>query len=103
MRNILNILLVGTCSLLIAACMASPHGESPGEYIDSSTTTTKVKTSLVDALGSSGFAVKVKTYKDEVQLSGYVDTPLIKQRAESVTAGVPGVKNVRNDIIVKTR
>jgi osmotically-inducible protein OsmY len=90
-------------SLFIMGCTASPHGESTGEYIDSSTTTTKVKASLVDRLGTDGFFIKVKTYKDEVQLSGFVDTPRIKQRAEQVAIGVKGVRNVRNDIIVKTR
>jgi osmotically-inducible protein OsmY len=102
MRDSLKLFLVGLLSLVIMGCSASPHGESAGEYLDSSTTTTKVKATLVDQLGTSGFAVKVKTYKDEVQLSGFVDTPRIKQRAGELVANVEGVKNVRNDIIVKS-
>jgi len=103
MRDSLKMLLVGTLSALVVACSASPNVESTGEYLDSSTTTAKVKASLVDGLGTSGFAVKVKTYKDQVQLSGFVDTPRIRSRAGSIAARVDGVKNVRNDIIVKTR
>lgn len=103
MRHLFKLLLVGCLSLVIIACTASPHSESAGEYLDSSTTTTKVKASLVDELGTSGLFVKVKTYKDEVQLSGFVDTQRIKQRAGIVAAGVDGVRNVRNDIIVKSR
>lgn len=87
---------------MILACAASPHGESTGEFLDSSTTTTKVKASLIDYLGTAGFAVQVKTYKDEVQLSGFVDTPGLKQRAAAIAAGVDGVKSVRNDLIVKS-
>lgn len=103
MLDSLKLLLVGFLSVIISACSASPNAESTGEYLDSSTTTTKVKASLVDELGTSGFAVKVKTYKDEVQLSGFVDTPRIKQRAGSIASGVDGVRGVRNDIIVKSR
>lgn len=103
MRDSLKMLIVGAVSMIIIACAASPHGESTGEYLDSSTTTAKVKASLVDQLGTDGFAVKVKTYKDQVQLSGFVDTPRIKQRAAVVASGVDGVASVRNDIIVKSR
>lgn len=103
MRDSLKMILAGSLFLLIAACTASPHSESTGEYLDSSTTTTKVKASLVDQLGTDGFSVKVKTYKDQVQLSGFVDTPRIKQRAVDVASGVDGVASVRNDIIVKSR
>lgn len=103
MFDSLKMLLVGSISMIVIACVASPNQESTGEYLDSTTTTTKVKASLVDQLGADGFAVKVKTYKDQVQLSGFVDTPRIKQRAAAVAAGVDGVKSVRNDLIVKSR
>ncbi|CEG57496.1 BON domain-containing protein [Legionella fallonii] len=103
MRDSLKILLIAFLSLVITACSTSPYTESAGEFIDSSTTTTKVKASLVDQLGSNGIFIKVKTYKDEVQLSGFVDTQRIKQRAGSIAAGVDGVRNVRNDIIIKAR
>jgi osmotically-inducible protein OsmY len=103
MTNTLKLLLASLLFLILTACTGSQHTESAGEYIDSSTTTTKVKASLVDELGTSGLFVKVKTYKDEVQLSGFVDTQRIKQRAGIVAAGVDGVRNVRNDIIIKSR
>lgn len=103
MRGSLKMLLVGSISMIIIACAASPLSESTGEYLDSSTTTAKVKASLVDQLGTMGFAVKVKTYKDQVQLSGFVDSQKIKQRAGIIAAGVDGVKSVRNDLIIKTR
>lgn len=103
MRDSLKIVLFVFFPLFISACANSPYSESAGEYLDSSTTTTKVKASLVDQLGTTGIFVKVKTYKDEVQLSGFVDSQRIKQRAGAVAAGVDGVRNVRNDIIVKSR
>lgn len=103
MCDSLKILLIGFFSLILLACSASPYSESAGEYLDSSTTTTKVKASLVDQLGTGGLFVNVKTYKDEVQLSGFVDTQRIKLRAGSIAAGVEGVRSVSNNIIVKSR
>ncbi|MBI2786077.1 MAG: BON domain-containing protein [Legionella longbeachae] len=101
MRNLLKMLFVGLLSIIIIACVASPGSESTGEFFDSSTTTAKVKTNLINQLGSTGIAVQVKTFKDEVQLSGFVATPRLKQRAELIAAGVDGVRRVRNDIVVR--
>lgn len=101
MRDLLKILCAGFLSLVLLACVASPGGESTGEFLDSSTTTTKVKASLVNELGSTGLSVQVKTFKDQVQLSGFVPTKRLKQRAGAVAAGVDGVSSVINDIIVK--
>lgn len=87
--------------VMIVACTAAPGSESTGEFLDSSTLTTKVKASLINDLGTKGFAIKVKTFKDEVQLSGFVHNADIKQRAGIIAANVPGVYKIRNDIIIK--
>lgn len=102
MSNSLKMLCVGFLSIIIIACVASPGSESTGEFLDSSTTTTKVKSTLVNQLGTTGLAVKVKTFKDEVQLSGFVATPRLKQRAGIIAGRVDGVKKIRNDIIVRS-
>lgn len=101
MRLIIKMVLVGFLAIVLLACVASPGSESTGEFFDSSTTTTKVKASLVDELGSTGFSVQVKTFKDQVQLSGFVPTERLKQRAGAVASGVDGVSSVINDIVVK--
>lgn len=101
MPNSLKMLIVGLLSILTIACVASPGTESTGEFLDSSTTTAKVKGTLVNQLGRTGLAVQVKTFKDEVQLSGFVPTPRLKERAGIIAANVDGVRKVRNDIIVR--
>ena len=101
MNNALKMLCVGFLSLILLACVASPGGESTGEFLDSSATTTKVKATLVNKLGSTGISIQVKTFKDQVQLSGFVPTERLKQRAGAVTANVDGVSSVINDIVVK--
>lgn len=103
MCNLLKILLLTSISLILVACYTSPYTESTGEYLDSSAITARVKASLLNELGSSGFAIVVKTYKDEVQLSGFVDNLGVRSRAAIIATGVDGVRGVRNDLIVKKR
>jgi osmotically-inducible protein OsmY len=101
MRGIGRWISVMVCALMIVACGSTQSTESAGEFFDSSAVTTRVKASLIDELGSSGFAIQVKTFKDEVQLSGFVSTQDVRRRAAIIAAGVGGVKRVRNAIIVK--
>ncbi len=89
-------------SLSLAGC-ASDTKERAGEYFDDTTITTKVKTKLFDDPQTSGFAITVKTYKGTVQLSGFVNSDKERDRAGELAKGVPGVKDVKNDLIVKTK
>jgi len=88
-------------SVLLTACAGTPRSESTGEFIDSSAITTKVKANLLDQLGSKSLPIQVKTFKDEVQLSGFVNSLIIKQRAGAITMNTQDVRKVRNDLIVK--
>ncbi len=82
-------------------CAGTATRKSTGEYIDDAAITTKVKTALVADELVSALDVNVDTYRGTVQLSGFVDTPVQKQRAASVAAGVNGVRNVENRLTVK--
>ncbi|HWA86850.1 MAG TPA: BON domain-containing protein [Opitutus sp.] len=84
-----------------SGCAATSTRESTGEYVDDATITTKVKAQLVHDKTVSALDVKVQTFKGVVQLSGFVDTPDQKGRAESDAAGVAGVRSVENNITVK--
>ena len=97
----LKCLILTIITLLLIACAPSQNRESTGEFIDSTAITAKVKASLIDELGTRGFSIVVKTFKDEVQLSGFVDSPVIRQRAASIASNLEGVRIVRNNIIVK--
>lgn len=86
---------------LSSGCAATATRESTGEYVDDATITTKVKAQLVHDKVVSALDVKVETFKGIVQLSGFVDTPQEKSRAEADAARVAGVKGVQNNITVK--
>ena len=86
----------------VAGCASSTRTtESSGQYVDDATITTKVKSAVLAEPGLHELQISVETYKDVVQLSGFVDTSEVKDKAGTVAANVAGVKSVRNNLIVK--
>jgi osmotically-inducible protein OsmY len=85
-------------------CATSPPAHTPettGEYLDDSVITTRVKAALLDTPALKSFQISVTTYKNVVQLSGFVDSSQTARLAGKVAEGVKGVATVRNDLIVK--
>jgi osmotically-inducible protein OsmY len=85
----------------ITACTSSRTSESTGEYIDDSVISNKVRGEIVGDKDLSIFQIDVEAYKGVVQLSGFVNSQAAKNRAGTVAAGVKGVKQVRNNLVVK--
>ena len=89
-------------AMTIAACTSSSRTtESTGEYVDDTAITSKVKAALLGDSGLKSFDIGVETYKDVVQLSGFVNSDQVKARAGEVAAGVSGVRSVQNNLVVK--
>lgn len=67
--------------------------------------TTRFATDLARALlgdaGLQSFEIGEETFKGAVQLSGFVCSGAVKQRAGQVAGGVAGVREVRNNLVVK--
>jgi hyperosmotically inducible protein len=84
-------------------CAGDRYSRSTGETIDDASITTKVKSEFVGDPDVKALDVKVKTYRGQVQLTGFVDSELQKQRAEEIARNTKGVQWVKNDIIVKTQ
>lgn len=86
----------------MAACTSSSRTtETTGNYIDGASITAKVKEAILAEPGLHSLQIGVETYKDVVQLSGFVDTSQARIRAGEVAAGVAGVKSVENGLLVK--
>ena len=96
-----RLVAVALAIVLLGGCAATPTQESTGEYIDDSTLTTKVKTTLLQDPQVSGLEINVETFKGEVQLSGFANTEAERQRAAALARKVPGVVAVTNDIRLK--
>ena len=97
MRTLLVLLALG----MIAGCASTRTQESAGQYTDSSVITAKVKAAIFDDKTLKVYDINVETFKDVVQLSGFVNSAEIKNRAGVVASAVSDVRSVKNDLIVK--
>ena len=86
---------------LSGGCAATATQESTGEYVDASTITAKVKAAFIRDDTIKAFDISVETFKDTVQLSGFVDTAAEKEWAGALAASIAGVREVKNNITVK--
>ncbi len=75
---------------------------SAGEVIDDSVLTAKVKTALIASPETKAHQINVETRDGVVQLSGFVDNASSKSAATSVARSVTGVKDVKNELSVKS-
>jgi osmotically-inducible protein OsmY len=82
-------------------CASTRTQESTGQYVDDSTITTKVKAAIFDEPSLKTLQINVKTFKGEVQLSGFVDSAQSAAKAGEVARSVNGVVSVKNDLVVK--
>jgi hyperosmotically inducible protein len=69
--------------------------------LNDSTITTKVKSALLAEKGVPSFSISVETYEATVQLSGFVESEEIRDKAGKVAASVSGVKQVQNSLVVR--
>jgi len=96
-RYLMPLMLVAS----IAGCASTPTHESTGQYVDNTVLTTEVKAAFANDDFLKSFQISVTSYKDTVQLSGFVNTQAAKDKAGELAKGVKGVKSVKNDLIVK--
>jgi osmotically-inducible protein OsmY len=98
------ILCLGTLPLLVGmtGCASSRYTQSTGERIDDRATSSHVRAALADDRQHKYFdGVNVETFKDVVQLSGFVNTRDLKDRAGDIARDAAGGREVRNNITVK--
>jgi osmotically-inducible protein OsmY len=82
-------------------CKPTTTSDTPGQFVDDSVITTKVKSALLADDAVKSFEIKVETIKGVVQLSGSVDNSDQKSAAGKDAAAVAGVTDVKNNLIVK--
>ena len=105
-KQIAYLVLATSLSLIPLAfstgCAMTSGRESPKAYAHDKTLVTRIKTAMYADPAVKGTEVAVNVLNGQVQLSGFVDTPEAKRRAEEIAAGTPGVARVYNNIIVGT-
>lgn len=75
--------------------------QTMGNKLDDSVITTGVKSAMLADTVMKSREVGVVTRNGEVQLSGFVDTPLQLTHAEEVAKAVEGVTEVKNNLVLK--
>jgi hypothetical protein len=84
-----------------AGCAGTRYERSTGAYLDDKAVSARVKTALFRDPDVSGFDVNVETFRGDVQLSGFVDTPEQKERASEIAREISGVRMVTNNLEIK--
>ena len=74
---------------------------SLGTKLDDSLLTGKVKAALMDTADVKSLQINVETRHGVTQLAGFVTSAAMRDRAGQVAAGVNGVKQVENVLVVK--
>ncbi len=100
-RRLISSLVFLLVLFTLSGCASTSKQSSTGEYIDDSVITTKLKTQLAGDDFLKSFRISVETYKGVVQLSGFVNTQIAKNKAGQIARSVNGVQSVKNNLIVK--
>lgn len=101
LQKSLGLLVVIGLMTIFLGCAATQTSESTGQYVDNSAITTKVKAAIFNDPLLKTMQISVESYKGEVQLSGFVNSPESVRKAGEVARSVEGVVSVKNDLIVK--
>lgn len=97
----LSAVFLGLTLAAVAGCASTRTQQGTGEYVDDSVITAKVKAAILEDPMTKVLEIKVKTFKGEVQLSGFVSSQAAANRAVELARGVKGVTSVKNDMLLK--
>lgn len=100
-KVVAGILMAAVMAITLSACAPTATQEGTGGYLDDTVITTKVKAQLLNDDSLKSTEINVETFKGKVQLSGFVSSPQMANRAVTVTRSVEGVKSVVNNMQIK--
>ena len=97
----LSIFLLAFAVIGVSACTATDTRQAPGEYVDDSVITGKVKAAIFNDPDLKVMEISVETFRGEVQLSGFVSSQSAADRAVVVASDVSGVTSVTDNMTIK--
>lgn len=103
LKRILNSFALMAIVFLLLGCAAFSGRETVGEYVDDAAITASVKSAIFQDPKLKTFQIHVETFKNQVQLSGFVDSSRDIARAGQIAANVQGVQSVNNSLVVRKR
>jgi hyperosmotically inducible periplasmic protein len=102
MRKMMLATTLITGIALNAGCAVTSGQSTVGQYVDDATITARVKARMAEDPAVSAMRISVETLNATVQLSGFATNQSEKDKAASLTRAVPDVKDVRNNIVVRS-
>ncbi|MGE5338306.1 MAG: BON domain-containing protein [Gemmatimonadota bacterium] len=100
-RNAIAAAMTAVALIALPGCAVTRGQSTVGEYIDDATITATVKARFVDNKDVDAAAIKVETLNGTVLLSGFAKNDKERSTAENIARNVKGVKEVRNEILVR--
>lgn len=97
----ISTLVIAVTLAAVLGCAGTQTRESTGEYFDDTAITAKVKTAIYNEPTLKSAEINVETFKNTVQLSGFVNSRSDMYKAVQVARDVGGVASVRNDMQLK--
>lgn len=85
---------------LLVSCSMISGAETPGQYVDDTAITSKVKAGIFEEPSLKVLQINVETMKGVVQLSGFVDSRQSQIKAVDIAKKVKGVTSVKDNLIV---
>ena len=101
LRQLLGAFIASGLVLLATGCASDRPERTTGQAIDDQATARHVEEALKSDPAYKFTDVKVVAYTGTVQISGFVENGEQKARAEDIAKKIPGVKEVKNDIVLK--
>ena len=83
---------------LIVGCAGTDTRSSTGEYVDDVAITTRVKAAILNDPDLRSSEISVETFRNVVQLSGFVSSQAEINAAVVLARSVAGVESVKNDM-----
>lgn len=100
-RGMGKILAAFAVVVAVSGCAMFSGRETAGEYVDDTTITTRVKAAIFNDPSLKSMEISVETMQDVVQLSGFVDSAQSKAKAGAIASNVEGVRQLRNNLVVR--
>ncbi|MDZ4251745.1 MAG: BON domain-containing protein [Sulfuritalea sp.] len=100
-RSYISALFLAVTLVSVVGCASTTKQEGTGEYVDDAVITTKVKAAIFNEPTLKSAEINVETFKNVVQLSGFVSSQTAINKATDLARGVAGVRSVKNDMRIK--
>jgi hyperosmotically inducible protein len=88
-------------TLAAGGCTVMRGQSDVATYMDDKTITAAVKAKMIEDKNVDAAVINVDTLHGTVALSGFAKSPMEKAQAENIARNTKGVREVRNNLIVR--